>query len=135
MLLRDWAWIKRVSILNSSPVPKTGQILKESSIYQMVIKKRMGLVCIDKMTIVALKVPSYKANERGVWHPESKNRSTVKARFRHPKVVWPICNTFHRPIQVFGDVSLFHRGYLCYGTAHSYEKKLRQKARWYRLRL
>src|SRR5713101_9702467 len=84
MLLRDWAWIKRVSMWNSSPVPKTGQILKESSIYQMVIKKRMGLVCIDKMTIVALKVPSYKANERGVWHPESKNRSTVKARFRHP---------------------------------------------------
>src|SRR5712692_6666627 len=85
MLLRDWAWIKRVSMWNSSPVPKTGQILKESSIYQMVIKKRMGLVCIDKMTIVALKVPSYKANERGVWHPESKNRSTVKARFRHPR--------------------------------------------------
>src|SRR5713101_8353247 len=89
MLLRDWAWIKRVSMWNASPVPKTGQILKESSIYQMVIKKRMGLVCIDKMTIVALKVPSYKANERGVWHPESKNRSTVKARFRHPRQGMP----------------------------------------------
>jgi len=26
-------------------------------------------------------------------------------------------------------------GYSCHGTAHSYEKKLRQKARQYRLRL
>ena len=36
------------------------------------------------MAIIALKVPSHKANERGCRHPESKNRSTVKARFRHP---------------------------------------------------
>ena len=50
----------------------------------MVVKKYMGLGCIDKMTTVALNVPSYKASERGCRHPESKNRSTIKARFRRP---------------------------------------------------
>jgi len=45
----------------------------------------MGLRCIGKLHIVALKGPSHKASERGVWHPESKNRSTVKVRFRHPR--------------------------------------------------
>ena len=69
---------------NSSPVPKTGQIIKQSSISQMVIKKSVALGCIGKMHIVALKVPFHKANERGFRHPESKNRSMVKARFRHP---------------------------------------------------
>ncbi len=47
----------------------------------------MGLRCIGKLHIVALKGPSHKASERGVWHPESKNRSTVKVRFRHPTCV------------------------------------------------
>src|SRR5438132_8038243 len=70
---------------SSSLVPKTGQIIKKSSTYQMVIKKSVALGCIGKMHIVALKVPFHKANERGCRHPESINRSTVKARFRRPK--------------------------------------------------
>src|SRR5437870_13809687 len=69
---------------SSSLVPKTGQIIKKSSTYQMVIKKSVALGCIGKMHIVALKVPFHKANERGCRHPESINRSTVKARFRRP---------------------------------------------------
>ncbi len=52
----------------------------------MVIKKSVALGCIGKMHIVALKVPFHKANERGFRHPESKNRSMVKARFRHPTI-------------------------------------------------
>src|SRR3989442_15935286 len=69
---------------SSSLVPKTGQIIKKSSTYQMVIKKSVALGCIGKMHIVALKVPFHKAHERGCRYPESINRSTVKARFRRP---------------------------------------------------
>jgi type I restriction enzyme, S subunit len=47
------------------------------------------------MHIIALKVPFHKANERGFRHPESKNRSMVKARFRHPNIQHATC-TFAR---------------------------------------
>ena len=47
----------------------------------------MALRCIGKMTIIALKAPFHKANERRWRLPESKNRSTVKARFRRPNVI------------------------------------------------
>ena len=59
-------------------MPKTGQILKKSSIYQRVIKKHVGLGCIDKMTIVALQAPFYKANERGCRHLKSKTSQRAK---------------------------------------------------------
>jgi len=46
---------------------------QESTIYQLVMQKHVHPGCIDKMTIVALNVPSYKANTRRCRHPESKN--------------------------------------------------------------
>src|SRR4030095_2740348 len=61
-------------------------MIEKSSIYQIVIKKRMALGCIGKMPIVSLKVPFHKANESRWRLPESKNRSTVKARFRRPRI-------------------------------------------------
>jgi hypothetical protein len=54
---------------------------------QPVIKKFMALRCIGNRTIVSLKVPFHKANERRRRLPASKNRSTVKARFRRPRIV------------------------------------------------
>jgi len=67
-----------------SPSAKNRSNHQEIVNYQMVRKKSVALGCIGKMHIVALKVPFHKANERGFRHPESTNRSTVKARFRRP---------------------------------------------------
>jgi hypothetical protein len=72
---------------NSSRVPKTGQMIEKPSLYQVVVKKCMALRCIGKRTIVSLKGPFHKANERRRRLPESKNRSTVKARFRRPSSI------------------------------------------------
>ena len=66
---------------------------EKPSFYQTVIKKFMALRCIGKRTIVSLQVPFHKANERRRWLPASKNRSTVKARFRHPTSRVPLYHT------------------------------------------
>jgi hypothetical protein len=67
-------------------VPKTGQLIQKLSIYQSVTKKHVVLGYIGKMDIGVLQVPSHQANERGFRRPKSKNRSTVKVRFRHPSL-------------------------------------------------
>src|SRR5712691_4184713 len=69
---------------HASRVPKIGQMIEKPSFSQTVIKKFMALRGIGKRTIVSRQVPFHKANERRRRLPASKNRSTVKARFRHP---------------------------------------------------
>src|SRR5215468_10349413 len=84
---------------NSSRVPKTGQMIEKPSFYQIVVKKCMALRCIGKRTIVSLKVPFHKANERRRRLPESKNRSTVKAQFRRPTPLRSIQNQCFFPLR------------------------------------
>jgi hypothetical protein len=78
-------------------VPKTGQLIQKLSIYQSVTKKHVVLGYIGKMDIGVLQVPSHQANERGFRRPKSKNRSTVKVRFRHPSLAY----TINGPTDIF----------------------------------
>src|SRR6266487_2909912 len=69
---------------SSYRVPKSEQMAKKSSTYQIVIKTPMGRSLLAWMHPFSLKMLRHQAWERRLWHFESKNRSRAKSRFGRP---------------------------------------------------
>src|SRR6266511_3083625 len=69
---------------SSYRVPKSEQMAKKSSTYQIVIKTPMGRSWRAWMNPFSLKMLRHQAWERRLWHFESKNRSRAKSRFGRP---------------------------------------------------
>src|SRR5262249_52123558 len=84
---------------NSYRVPKSGQIAKKSSTYQILIKTLMGRSWRAGMNPFSSKTLRHQVWERRLWHFESKNRSRAKGRFGHPRLG---VAQYPRPSDVFG---------------------------------
>src|SRR6266536_3324723 len=98
---------------SSYRVPKSEQMAKKSSTYQIVIKTPMGRSWRAWMNPFSLKMLRHQAWERRLWHVESKNRSRAKSRFGRPTVVVACLNDFCKNIKkktvVVMDNSSIHR--------------------------
>ena len=55
-----WARVKASLIWNSYRVPKPGQIMPQSSIYQCIVKSNMGLICCLSSPLVWWKMLGYR---------------------------------------------------------------------------
>jgi len=62
--LESLSSIKPTLMWSAYRVPKTGQIIKKSSIYQMVVKNAMGLHCGARVDFTSLKMRGRQAEER-----------------------------------------------------------------------
>src|SRR4029434_10975756 len=94
---------------NSYRVPKSGQIAKKSSTYQILIKTLMGRSWRAGMNPFSSKTLRHQAWERRLWHCESKNRSRAKGRFGHPMIISRFPWTFTHQLGGGSPAVLRHR--------------------------